>query len=511
MSLVVDARTIKGDGLLTGILAESGNFLRWSIATAGVLALGLAPRFSSTLSAFFRRRTKKSMAAILIFHISLYGLLVVASTVIFDTNRISSSPLDLLWLLLAGMVFFSCSLLVTTTKNWWNFIQREKTTILVAVLGGTLIFLCSLWARQYWGSLSGFTLNSSKTMLSWFYDEVIFDEARRNLGVRSFWVNIAPVCSGIEGMVLAFSTSAIYLFLSRHYLKFPRALVLLPLACIISIALNLVRIVALIVIGAEYSPALAIGGFHSVAGWITSVLVALLIVFVFSNWTWIQAAPDSAKRVLRRFDDSYLSIATLVPFVIFAGVSLISGIFNSGFDFIYPLKVILVSAAITFFWHRYQITLPEKVFESVAVGLVVAVLWIVTFPTDDQQNLKLVEHFNLLPLWGTAAWVVFRLIGFWIIAPILEELVFRGYLLARLSGQEFDTTRKPRFSLIALIVSSVLFGLLHTGWVAGTLAGILFAILRFRSSKITDPILAHGVANVAVASWAAYTGNWSLI
>ena len=183
--------------------------------------------------------------------------------------------------------------------------------------------------------MTEFTLGSTKAILELFYDNIIFDPVRRDLGVDKFWVNIAPVCSGIEGAVLAVSIAAIYLFLSRKYLIFPHALILLPFAGVISIAFNILRIAALIVLGAEISPALAIGGFHSVAGWITAILVALLIVFVFSHWNWIQKANVIENQTTNDYEDSDLAQAILIPFVIFTAATLIGGIFVEGFDYFY--------------------------------------------------------------------------------------------------------------------------------------------------------------------------------
>jgi exosortase E/protease (VPEID-CTERM system) len=347
--------------------------------------------------------------------------------------------------------------------------------------------------------------------LELFYSDITYDASQNQLGVGAFWVDIAPICSGIEGAVLAVSIAAIYLYLSRKYLKFPHALILLPPAGLVSIALNIVRITALIILGAEVSPALAIGGFHSVAGWITAVLVVLLIVFVFSSLRWIQKIPENEDESTTPSADSSLALSILIPFVIFTGATLVGVIFIDKFDYYYPVKVVLTFAAILYFWKIYQFQIPDRKFGAIAVGALVAVVWVLMLPVNEQVNSNISAAFDAMPLWALIGWVTLRLLGFWLLAPILEELVFRGYLLSRLSGQEISTVNKPDFSLFALIVSSLLFGLVHSAWLAGTVAALLFAFVRSRTNSITSCIAAHITANVLVAGWAAYSGNWSLI
>jgi CAAX prenyl protease-like protein len=128
-----------------------------------------------------------------------------------------------------------------------------------------------------------------------------------------------------------------------------------------------------------------------------------------------------------------------------------------------------------------------------------------------EANAALYQGLASLPLWAMVGWGVFRILGFWVLAPILEELVFRSYLISRLSDQEIANNRKIKFSLLALIVTSVLLGFLHNAWIAGTIAGVLFELVRYRSESITNPIIAHSTANVLVAAWAVQPGNWSLI
>lgn len=79
-----------------------------------------------------------------------------------------------------------------------------------------------------------------------------------------------------------------------------------------------------------------------------------------------------------------------------------------------------------------------------------------------------------------------------IVQPILEEMLFRGFLFRGLCG--------PRINLSptrALFVSSLLFGLAHTPdmWLPGMYLGGMLAWLDWRGGDLRLPILAHCAHN----------------
>jgi membrane protease YdiL (CAAX protease family) len=85
----------------------------------------------------------------------------------------------------------------------------------------------------------------------------------------------------------------------------------------------------------------------------------------------------------------------------------------------------------------------------------------------------------------------------WTLAAVVEETAFRGYLLTRLT--ELFGARRVGL-VVAVLASSVLFGLLHTeqgtvGVLLVVLDGIVFSVLRFRCGTVWAPVLAHGFNN----------------
>ena len=87
---------------------------------------------------------------------------------------------------------------------------------------------------------------------------------------------------------------------------------------------------------------------------------------------------------------------------------------------------------------------------------------------------------------------------------LLEEIAFRGVLWGLLRRVRGGGT------VIATIVSSVLFGLMHGRWLAGTLAGIVYALVVRRRGQLGDAIVAHAVTNLLIAEAVLLFGAWWL-
>ena len=107
-------------------------------------------------------------------------------------------------------------------------------------------------------------------------------------------------------------------------------------------------------------------------------------------------------------------------------------------------------------------------------------------------------------------WLAFRVVGSVITVPIAEELAFRGYLIRRLVASDFTTVRPGQFTWLSFVISSMLFGVLHGRWLAGTLAGMAYALALYRRGEIVDAIVAHATTNALIAGFVLATGNWSL-
>ena len=116
-----------------------------------------------------------------------------------------------------------------------------------------------------------------------------------------------------------------------------------------------------------------------------------------------------------------------------------------------------------------------------------------------------------LPVWVAVIWLGLRVLGSVALVLIAEELAFRGYLSRALISIRFENVGIGEFRLLAFVGSTVAFGLMHERWLAACLAGAIYAMLMYRTKRLSDPIVAHMASNAAIAVWAIAAQQWSLL
>jgi CAAX protease family protein len=102
--------------------------------------------------------------------------------------------------------------------------------------------------------------------------------------------------------------------------------------------------------------------------------------------------------------------------------------------------------------------------------------------------------------WGdrfTLPWVVLRVIGMVVLAPVAEEMVFRGLLFKRIR----DTRLGP---LGAIVVTGVFFAALHFQYTPVEAAfilvdGLFLGVVRYSSDSLLLPVLFHSAGNLYAA------------
>lgn len=144
-----------------------------------------------------------------------------------------------------------------------------------------------------------------------------------------------------------------------------------------------------------------------------------------------------------------------------------------------------------------------------ALGALVFILWI----NLDGGWLEMGGGAGFAPLdaAGAIRWELAlpRLAGAALVVPIMEELFWRSFLLRWIDRRDFLTLEPARLSLRAILIASVLFGLEHTLWFAGIVAGLAYGWLYRASGNLWAPIVAHAVTNLMLGVWVLGTGSWS--
>ena len=188
--------------------------------------------------------------------------------------------------------------------------------------------------------------------------------------------------------------------------------------------------------------------------------------------------------------------------------TLLSGAFTAGFDWLYPLKVIGTGAALWFFWRVYDFRDHAAAITPIAIGAVVFLIWLLLVPLPVEKTAEMAATLAAAPPLAVAAWLVFRCLGSAVVVPLAEELAFRGYLLNRLSGRDPAVSGGVPFTWLSFLLSSVLFGVFHGAWLAGTVAGMAYALARYRRGAVGDAVVAHMTTNLLLSGYVLVTGQW---
>jgi CAAX prenyl protease-like protein len=185
---------------------------------------------------------------------------------------------------------------------------------------------------------------------------------------------------------------------------------------------------------------------------------------------------------------------------------------SGGFEWLYPLRFIAAAGALWFFRAQYRDLDWRFGGFSVLAGCVVFALWLgLDMLAGAHPPSVLAASLASLRPSERAVWLVFRTAAAVITVPIAEELAFRGFLIRRITSADFDSLDPRHYTYFTVFVSSLVFGVLHGGrWLAGTLAGIVYAIAFLRRGRIGDAIIAHAVTNALLAACVLFAGRWDL-
>jgi exosortase E/protease (VPEID-CTERM system) len=444
----------------------------------------------------------------LLAHLGLFGAFFFVSRVVFEgADSVAGPPAlwALAWWCLGTLSVVSWGLTALPGRTWLRLVQHAPGGILSGACLGAAGWAAGELAVSFWEPLGFSTLWSAHKLLACFYPDAFYRASDFVVGTPSFDVTIAPECSGYEGMGLIAAFLAVYLMLFRRSLRMPQALLLFPLGLGLSWVLNVVRIAALVALGTSGWPEVAQGGFHSQAGWLAFNAVALGLVAVSGHIPFFSGAPVSALRTPGP------STAYLAPFLVALAMTMIAGALSGAGGWLYPLRVIAVAGTLLFFRTGYAPDLRWTwSWQPAVFGVAACALWVVLIPQRLSAGQVPLDLANGSSGQAVLGWC-FRIIGYVLITPLAEELAFRGYLTRRLMAADFHSLPAGRFSWLSFIGSSVLFGALHgQHWLAGTLAGMLFALALYRRGRLADAVAAHATANGLLALYAVATGRWEL-
>jgi exosortase/archaeosortase family protein len=280
MQSLVSMPTTSADWLLYAVFLP--RFLIACLAAFAILGAGRLKEIISRLSddSAVYLRWWLSFACHLV---AFLGLMLATSWILEDRPRSTALPLvwTAFWFALAAATLGFWIIAFAPIASWERLVRLEYRWLLAGAAAG----LAASWAggltQRLWEPLYGTTFFTLERLLRAIYGpgEVISRPADRVIGFKhGLLVEISPQCSGYEAFGLVSVLLIVFLWTNRQSLRFPQSLLLIPVGIAIIWLANALRITALIVLGNRWSPRIAVGCFHSPAGWLAFNLIALGLV-----------------------------------------------------------------------------------------------------------------------------------------------------------------------------------------------------------------------------------------
>lgn len=442
-------------------------------------------------------------------HVLLVAALAPLSYLLYrhTATDLSLAAVVALWIVAAAGAALA-GLAAMAPLRLWLGVARTLGVIwpyaaLAALLGSAVMQV----SQTLWKPTAALTFDLVRRLLRPILPTLSADPGTLVLSTSRFAVQVAPVCSGLEGVGLMLAFSSAWLLFFRHEYRFPRALILIPVGMAGIFGLNVLRIAVLILIGDAGFPDVAVYGFHSQAGWMAFIALACGLVLLSRRSAWLNRTADRCETSQSMHNPTAVY---LMPLLAILAAGSVSRALSSDFEFFYPLRLIGGLAALA--WYRRNLAAMDWrwSWRGPAVGVLVFLIWMAAAHVLLAPNAMPGKLAALSPPLR-AGWIFSRLAGSILIVPLAEELAYRGYLMRRLMQADFEALPFQSVRWPALTAAAVVFGLAHGAlWLPGIIAGLAFGLVLIRRGCLGEAVAAHVTANALIAGAVLAGNQWQL-
>lgn len=184
------------------------------------------------------------------------------------------------WFISIHAPFLTSQLLIFIAIFNVGFIKRFQKDLMVCLISIGIMFFATYFIEYQWEVFSGIIMGILRYILPTINETAIVNLNSKIISMNNFTVNIGAPCAGIYSIVafmLLFITTLYFESISHRIDKW-RALAVLLSGMVAVFILNTIRITIIILIGAYYSPELAINLFHEYLGAI--FLLGLFFIYL---------------------------------------------------------------------------------------------------------------------------------------------------------------------------------------------------------------------------------------
>ena len=213
------------------------------------------------------------------------------------------------------------------------------------------------------------------------------------------------------------------------------------------------------------------------------------------------------------------ALARCIPFLVFMAFLALRGYLPADFGldarWIYGAQTVIVAGLLAYYWRGYgelaRQNLPDarETGWAVVVGVAVFAIW-VQLDAPWMQLGSATASFVPLDAAGQpiGTLIALRLVGAALVVPVMEELFWRSFLMRWVQHPGFERVDPQTVGMKAIVLSTFVFTLAHTLWLAAVIAGLAYAWLYRKTGKLWAAVIAHAVTNGLLGLWVISTGRW---
>jgi uncharacterized protein len=221
--------------------------------------------------------------------------------------------------------------------------------------------------------------------------------------------------------------------------------------------------------------------------------------------------------VSRDANDLGPTLGYVAPFAVFVLIMSVEHALELPLLWAYAVRLTATALALVLFSRAYLSFRPSAPWASLAIGVIVFLLWIAPDVLFGYRQFWLFSNkllgsptTSVNPALRNNLWfLTIRVVGTSIFAPLIEELFWRGWLMRWLVDKDFLKVPLGKYATAPFWIVAILFASEHGSyWEVGLLAGIVYNWWIVRTRNLADCILAHSVTNAILAAYVLWAGQW---
>lgn len=205
--------------------------------------------------------------------------------------------------------------------------------------------------------------------------------------------------------------------------------------------------------------------------------------------------------------------ARALPYILFVLPIYLGGKFGTdSFYWVYFGRTLLGALLIWILWPLVKEMRFAFSWEAVVIGVGVFLMWVGIDPfyphiLDSTTEWNTFDHYGEH---STMAWffIMTRIAGSTLVVPALEEVFFRSFLYRWVVTPKFEDVKLNYFAWKPFLITSLLFGFVHSEWLAGILCGFAYQWLVLRKNRLGDAMTAHAITNFLLGIYVVGKSQW---